>query len=130
MSVRAVHVGGVGASLYGYQHKSGGGNTQVYRVVANVFTQLGADYASGTSGDTLKISISGTTITPNRNSVDLATRTDSTLASGKGGIYINDDLGSDSYHDNWGGGDVAAGGSILPLVAFGTLGGNCNPMMG
>ncbi len=25
---------------------------------------------------------------------------------------------------------VAAGGSILPLVAFGTLGGNCNPMMG
>ena len=25
---------------------------------------------------------------------------------------------------------AAAGGSILPLVAFGTLGGNCNPMMG
>ena len=43
--------------------------------------------------------------------------------------------GTLSANDTWGGiwvalSPMAAGGSILPLVAFGTLGGNCNPMMG
>jgi len=50
--------------------------------------------------------------------------------SGPSGFGVNYQDTNACWIDNFQIDDLAAGGSILPLVAFGTLGGNCNPMMG
>lgn len=72
--------------------------------VAATFTTLGSDISQAVSnGDTLKLSVSGTTLTASLNGTDLATRTDTALTSGAAGIFIYAVTG---YADDWEGGDV------------------------
>ncbi len=62
---------------------------RVYRVTAAAGTQLGADFTitSVSGGDTIGMSISGTTLTVYRNGVSQGTRTDATWSTGAPGIY-------------------------------------------
>lgn len=78
------------------------GDGEVWKLVAGSFTQLGATITVGTGpGAVIKLTVSGTTLTPNVSGTDLATRTDSDLASGNPGLHMFNNL---STLDDWSGG--------------------------
>ena len=91
----------------------GNGYFRGCKYVAGVFSQIGSNYTSTpANGDVLKLSISGTTLTPTLNSVEQSTRTDSSLSAGSAGMAAYDLA---AKWDNWEGGDVAAGGISISV---------------
>lgn len=67
-------------------------------------TQIGSDYAiSMNTGDTLKLAVSGTTLTPYHNGSAQATQSDSAFSSGAAGIIC---YGTSANLDDWSGGNV------------------------
>ena len=104
-----------GAETY-YNFRPNGASTAIlYKAVAGTFTALGSGWAF-VAGNTLKLSIEGTTLTGYINGVAQdPTQTDSALASGSAGIRF---YGTGGTLDDFEAGNTEAGGaSILPLVA-------------
>jgi hypothetical protein len=95
-------------------------NAKLYKCIAGSWTQLGADYViTMADGGTIQLSVSGTTLTPSVNGVDLATRTDASIASGSPGIRSGN---ADSQYDTWEGGNVSAAGQDYTESISGILG--------
>jgi hypothetical protein len=61
--------------------------TRLYKRVGAVFTQLGSDAAAVADGDLLYIEAQGTSLVVKKNGTSIITATDSSLASGKGGLW-------------------------------------------
>lgn len=92
---------------------------RIYKAVSGSYTQLGASYAIGASAnDILKLTVSGTTLTPSINGADQATRSDSDLSSGSAGLRVSNT--SDKV-DDWEGGNVAGGTTVAPTTIPTTL---------
>ena len=99
------------ATFYGWYNDTAG--SYLFKMVAGVWTQLGADQASWAVNDIPRIEAEGTTIRGLVNGSTVITQTDSAIASGSAGLS--------GYHaassvrlDNWEGGDLgAAGGNTL-----------------
>lgn len=71
----------------------------VNKAFVGSFTQLGASYGTNVNdGDTTKVVVIGSTITPYINGVALATRTDSSVSSGQPGLLPFD---AGVTYDNW-----------------------------
>ncbi len=86
------------------------------KCVNNTTTKLGSTYSRTlTDGDTIKLEVSGTTLTPYHNGTALATQDDSSLSAGYAGLYIAGAGGSFPM-DDWEGGNVAAGGLSIPVA--------------
>jgi hypothetical protein len=88
----------------------GSGNFKLLKSVAGSETQLGSTYApTFSAGDCVGIKVVGTTITPYTEADgDLATRTDSAIASGAAGLWNYQS--AVMKWDNWEGGNVGGGG--------------------
>lgn len=92
-----------GPTFYIFNNDGSSTDAKMYKCVAGSFTQIGADY-TGLSigiGTVLKLSVSGTTLTPSVDGTPLATRTDSDISGGAPGMYI---FSNDHSLDNWSGG--------------------------
>lgn len=77
------------------------------------YTQLGGFFSAGfTSGDVLRVEVSGSTITVYKNGVSQTTRTDSAITFGKPGISYSSIGGASNIVDNWSGGDLGAAAGL------------------
>lgn len=75
------------ANYYGLYYDHDAGETYLFKVVAGAWTQLGASFTAGLSvGDTLRLDVTGTTLTYLLNGVSQGTRSDSDLSSGSPGV--------------------------------------------
>lgn len=107
----AVRVSTSDGSHYSFNNVQGSpGDYEIVEHASNTAaTRIGAAYTGETSTYpvTLKLTISGSTLTPYINGVAKATRSDSTHASGQPGLFISspDQLAS---VDNFDGGDLTA----------------------
>lgn len=96
-----------GAATY-YGLYPGGANqadSYLFKMVAGTFTQIGATGGAWVTSDTIRLEVSGTTLTPIRNGSTYATigaQTDASIASGSAGLcgYGDESLGSVRV-DNW-----------------------------
>ena len=78
--------------------------TRLYKVVSGAYTQLGSDAAACTSGQTLRVTCNGTSISASINgSVVIGPVTDASLSSGDGGIWCTDPGGPGTIADAAGG---------------------------
>jgi hypothetical protein len=102
---------GAGNGYYIFAGATPPNGVAVFKVVDGVNTQLGSEISrTNANNEIWKLSVSGTTLTPNVGGSDLSTRTDSSLASGSAGMMIYSTYGGGVYLDDWEGGNVAAGG--------------------
>lgn len=101
-----------GANFYAFLYDSFG-NGSIYEVNAGVFTQLGAGYSMGTMGvgQFLKLTATGSTLTPNQNGTDFATRTDATHTGGAPGIEV---FNTSVRWDDWIGDPISVVASNVP----------------
>jgi len=84
----------------------------ISKCIVGSFTNIGTTISyTFATGDTLKLAVVGTTLEVFVNDVSVGTRTDSDIASGSAGIYSR----GDGVVDDWEGGNVAAGGSAIPV---------------
>lgn len=85
---------------------AGGDAFDLAKVVAGAYTSLSSDFSAWAPGDTIKIEAQGTTIRGFINGVEVASVTDSALASGQFGIVIGGESPlTNRVGDNWSGGD-------------------------
>lgn len=82
-----------------------GSNAYIFKQVAGAYTQLGAAVTSPSAGDTVKLAVSGTTISLYHNGSLVTTRTDSDITSGNPGVFAYHE--SASRLDTWQGGNFA-----------------------
>ena len=105
----------------GYELKYDNGNKYMTRRVAGSGTTL-ASYNSGgvSTDDVMRFEVVGTTLTPKLNGVvdsDLGAQTDSSIASGSGGLFgYADSTGATG--DDWSAGNMAAGGLSIPVAFY------------
>jgi hypothetical protein len=108
----AVRMSGSVLSYYAYFN-----NGDVQRVTNGSGASIGSG-ATWTTGDTIKISATGSTIEWFKNGVSQGSTTDSTHASGHAGIGGYDAVANLDY-DNWvGTGEVAGGGGTTARLTF------------
>lgn len=90
-----------------------GSQLKIEKFVSGSATLLGSAYSyTPTTSEVFKLTAVGTTISVYANDVFLFSRTDSALASGAAGMHT---YGTTTRLDNWEGGDVAGGGSVIPI---------------
>lgn len=85
-----------------------GDTYRVYKYVNGSWSQIGSDYTitpPTAQNDTIKIEVSGTTITPYRNATAYTTQSDSAVSSGSSGLRLN----VTAQIDDWEGGDLVTG---------------------
>jgi hypothetical protein len=73
-------------NFYGWYGESG---TYLSKVIEGSWTQIGAAGAASSTGDVMRLEVSGTTLTPMVNGAELdppGAQTDATIASGSGGL--------------------------------------------
>lgn len=100
----------------------GNAQTHIWKEVANVFTDLGTTGAVDISaGDTVTIEIVGSTITCKVNGVQKLQVTDSSIPSGKPGIFVQYATINTAVADDFEGGDFGVGGNPVALFANNTL---------
>lgn len=127
-AIAATNFGYIGAAIrcatgahsyygfYGYT-----GNSQFFKEVSGTWTQFGSDLTAVAVGDVMRIEAVGTTIRAIRNGVQVATTTDSSLASGHLGISGAGTASTTaSRGDNFQGGEVSVAKSAPTLVGSGT----------
>ena len=88
--------------------------SEIAKQVAGTYTQLGTNATAWVIGDTLYVSVSGTTIQVKRNGSNLFSATDSAIASGRAGVSHSSNTTADSKVDDWDGGDLAAAVTRVP----------------
>lgn len=100
-----------------YEFYSDSGSSQVAKMVAGTWTQLGSNGAAAAVGNVLRIEADGTTITPkvDGSTSGIGVQTDSALTSGYGGLG-GYDAGTGMRGDNWEAGNLG-GGSPARLAA-------------
>lgn len=108
----AVRCAASGATYYGLYWGPNYGTPTVwlFKQVGGAWTELGSAGLSMSAGDTLRLEISGTTLTPLRNGsliTALGTKTDSSISSGYAGI-CGYSQSVDARLDNWQGGNIGA----------------------
>jgi hypothetical protein len=109
--VRAADSGGIDG-YYSMNHSSS--LRRIYRRDNGSFTLLRNDDGTVAVGDTVKLTVTGTTLEHFRNGSSLGTTTDATYSSGSAGISMSS-VDANAYVDDWEGtGEVAAGGSGKP----------------
>lgn len=96
--------------------------------VSDAHTTLDSDGGVPSVGQTLRIEVSGTSLTALVNGSSVLSATDSAITSGAGGIFSNNQSGTGKSLDNWEAGSLAAAaanpkGVIGGLVLRGALGG-------
>ena len=122
ISVRASYFGVIircstsAATFYLYQSGNSATVQEVHKCISGSFTQLGSSYAgTASNGDTIKLAITGTTLTPYINGTAQATRSDSSISTGYPGLRL---AGDDTIRvDDWEGGNV--GGTAYSLSCAG-----------
>lgn len=92
-------------TYYYFRHVGTSEVCQLFKVVAGSPAQLGADYGTAVAPTTIRLEISGTTLTPYIGGVAQATRTDSDIASGAPGAWAMNS-GGNAVLDDWSGGDL------------------------
>ena len=93
-------------TYYAFIHTTGD-QFEVHEVTTGTWAKLGDTYAETyTPGDTIKLTISGSTLTPYLNGSALATRSDSSISSGSAGIVIATPFPTSQTINNWAGGDL------------------------
>lgn len=103
----AVRVSSSAATYYGFYTRIAG-NTYYFKMVAGSYTDLTSLAAiSRSAGDTLRIEISGTSITCKANGATEKTLTDNSISSGRVGI-TGYSSGSTNMLDSWAGGNLTA----------------------
>ena len=112
-----------GGNYYGLYYQPPGQHCWLFKMVGGVWTELGyAQNVGNWNGATLRLEVSGTTLTPKLNGsviTAIGAKTDSSLASGRAGIcgYGNKIA---CLLDNWEGGNLgAAAQSIAPNFVSG-----------
>lgn len=112
----AVRMATSGAAANGYVLSVGSATIlRVSRIDAGVVTQLGDDIAvtTMTTSTVARLEVAGTTLTVKRDGVVVATRTDSTYASGAAGVFF----AANRALDDWEGGNLADPQSPVPRAA-------------
>jgi len=86
-----VRCSGTAGSRDGYlAFCNGGSSIQIYRLNGGAYDAVGSAYTQAhTSGDTIRLSVSGTTLTVSFNGGSLGNRTDANVASGSAGFNVN-----------------------------------------
>jgi hypothetical protein len=79
-----------------------------YKFISGTPTDIGNWTGTCSTGDTMKLEISGTTLTGYINGVSVGTASDSSLSTGNPGIWSFDDSGQEL--NDWEGGNVGGGG--------------------
>ena len=90
----------------------------LFKQIAAVETQLGSKTAVVVANDVLRLTATGTTISPKKNGASTGTpgdQTDASIASGSAGIN-GYDAGTGSRMDTWTGNNVSAAGAVGPLL--------------
>lgn len=77
---------------------SGGAGVMYLQTGGSTFTQLGATYAAISNGDTIKLKVVGSVLTPYINGVAQSTRTEGTVVFGQPGIFCYNGNGAT---DDW-----------------------------
>ena len=114
-----VHTDGTTDTYYGFYTNVTGGN-QLFRQVAGTWSQLGSEGTVGANGQIIRLSVSGTTLTPTINGVTTNTpgaQTDNSIASGRAGLS-GYSAGTANRLDNWEGGNLNAAATGNPYYAF------------
>lgn len=93
------------------------GNWELWKAVNTIFTKITSAPGTLTSGDTVKISISGTSITVSQNGSTVLTATDSSLATGVPGLQPRAEA-LDPWIDNFLADAVGAGPSDTLMGAI------------
>lgn len=87
-----------------YALRTDGATTIIFRIVTGTQTQLQDTSTTTTSGDTIRLSVVGTTLKAYKNGSQIGTdQTDANIASGRPGFGVFET----AILDNWSGGDVA-----------------------
>ena len=89
---------------------------RLYKVTAGTAVQLGSDYGAPVANDVIKLSVTGTVLTPYINGTPQSTVSDATFASGSAGVMLFD---TSANLDDWSGGDNL-GTVVNPTFTYGT----------
>jgi len=111
-------------------NSSGSAHTvQIHKIVNGTITQLSTTTQTYSNGDTIEAEAEGTTIRAYRNGsiISALTVTDASLSSGNPGIILG---GGSLTLDNWEGGNLTAGGSVLIWSSSVMNGGMSSPVGG
>jgi hypothetical protein len=97
---------------------------RLFKCINNSFSQIGSDYPTrGNNGDTVRLSVSGSTITPSINSVGQGDQSDTSITSGgAAGIHLSGGSGGtadDFVADNVGGGPPPSTIPTLMMMGMG-----------
>jgi hypothetical protein len=97
-----------------YSANDGKPELELFKLIDGSWTQLGSAYASGplAAGTTLRLSVTGSTLSFSKNGVVELRATDASLTGGAPGIMA---YGTPSATD-WVGGDATAGGAVSGTV--------------
>lgn len=114
----AVRINPSGGGDTAYFSQTNTHETRLYRCVAGSIVQLGSDGVACTTGDTLRATASGTTISSSKNgSVIIGPVTDASIASGSAGIFCASPTTSTA--NAWAAGDLSTDTSLSP--SFGAI---------
>lgn len=90
--------------------------TRLYRVVGGGYAQLGSDGVSCVTGDVLRLTCNGTSISVQRNGTDIiGPVTNGDIASGDAGMWAAE-TSSFGTAASWAMGDLNAGGAASPVA--------------
>ncbi|MFC4307493.1 hypothetical protein ACFPN2_00225 [Steroidobacter flavus] len=110
-----------GGQGYVAQYRAGDGRVYVSRLTAGALTTLIAPVVSWTSGDVLKLTVTGTMLEVFRNGVSIGSTTDSTHASGQPGLVYQLDNLNVTRLDDWQGQDGSSGSVDGVVLSGGVL---------
>lgn len=94
------------ANYYGLYYDDDLSNVLMFKVVAGVWTQLGAAFAALAAGDVIRLEVIGTTLEYFKNTVSQGTRTDTDLTAGSAGV-VGKGISAAQSLDDWTAGSLA-----------------------
>lgn len=101
---------------------NGGGQVQLSKVIAGVYTLIANVAVTWFDDDLLRLEVSGTTLRLYRNNGQIGTNyTDSSVSSGRAGVAYSSTAGANNSLNSWSAGslDAVAGGGASKLLMLG-----------
>jgi hypothetical protein len=89
------------------------GRAKIWRIIDNVYNELGAYEYAYADGDELELQCEGTALRGYVNGTLRISVTDSTFSSGAAGLHV---WGGNNFMDNWSAGNLGAGHNPIPLL--------------
>jgi hypothetical protein len=106
-----------GGQGYCAEYRNGDGRIYILEVTAGTPATLSAPEVTWASGDTLKISITGTSIEVFQNGVSVTTTSDASIASGQPGFsYQLDNINATAMDDFQAEDAASASSSVVPII--------------